>query len=182
MVHYFEGGPSYEFMPLYDAVAQHAITAGITNILSVRSEKELRAAKWEDEGEEGSLTMAQANRDLLFGQFRCADCGHEYGYALERLCQLLGTRMEGHEFADLRDLRIDSPLCNWRVPVELPKIEDFPYIGYLTADEVQAEVARLEAMDLSDPRSQELGTERNQLLQCLQRVRQEGLAVVAFYY
>jgi hypothetical protein len=177
VVQYIEG--EVTLVPM--KVADLALAAGIGNFLSVRSKSELNTAKWEED-DEGSLTRRQATHDLISGEFSRTDCAYEYGYALERLCRSLGTRIKDVDFADLRDLKIDSPLCTWRTPVALPPIDDFPYIGYLTADEVREEVARMESMDLSCPESPGVEKDRKLLFRCLNGASKKGLGVVAFYY
>jgi hypothetical protein len=149
----------------------------IAGVMWCDTEEELLAG-WEDTDE---LSEEQAVADLVAGTFTRPDCS--YGYGLERLCQVLGTRLgviEGK--GRLKALKLDTPLCEVRSPVPLPESEDFPFVSFLTPEEVRREAARLGAMDLSYPRSSAVEEDRRQLFQHLRSAAQQGIAVVAFYY
>jgi hypothetical protein len=82
----------------------------------------------------------------------------------------------------LQALKLNTPLSKERAPVKLPKSDDFPAIGYLTADEVEKEVKRLGAMDLSFPKDELIEEDRRELLKALQKAAKKGVGVVAFYH
>jgi hypothetical protein len=138
------------------------------------------ARGWEDE----EVSQEEAAAELVEGTVSQPGAAHQYGYALERLCQLLGTRLatiEGKR-GMLRALKLNTPLSRDRSPVRLPKRDDFPGIGYLTADELEREVERLRGLDLSYPASPEIEEDRRTFLRCLQKAAKRRAGVVSFYY
>jgi hypothetical protein len=142
------------------------------------SEEELSSGWQEDE-----ISDEQALREVIGGDFSDPACAHQYGYALERLCHALGDHLATIEGKGrLRALKIDTPLAKERSPVALPRNDDFPYISYLTEDEVQREVQRLRSTDLSYPKNAEIESDRRELFQCLDAAAAKHRAVVSFYY
>jgi hypothetical protein len=98
------------------------------------------------------------------------------------LCRTAG-KFPGDVGTDqLRSLKLKTRLSKVRLPVKLPKNNDFPYISFLEADEVQDEVAGLRAMDLSDPGDPENEAERKRFQQLLEQAVEHHLGVVGFYY
>jgi len=100
--------------------------------------------------------------------------GSRYGYGLERLCEALGTRLTsiGGRRGPMKALKLDTSLAKVRLPVPLPKPRyDFPLIVYLTAAQVQREVERLGAMDLSFPKGEGIEAERKELLRALRLIQ-----------
>ncbi len=135
---------------------------------------------WEDD----ELSVDRAAAELVEGTVSQPDAEHQYAYGLERLCEILGTRLatiEGKR-GMLKALKLDTPLSRERSPVRLPKRDDFPAIGYLTAEEVQREAARLGGRELSYPQSAEVEQGRRTLLGCLRKAARRRAGVVAFYY
>ena len=57
-----------------------------------------------DAGDFDGIPIGQAIEELIRGQFTDADSGHMYGYALEGLCQHLGTRLDSDSVGDLLSL------------------------------------------------------------------------------
>lgn len=68
------------------------------------------------------------------------------------------------------------------MPVKIPKGDDFPSISYLDAQEVQAEVARLRAMDLRYPSDPENEGERRRFLELLERAADQNRGIIGFYF
>lgn len=123
-----------------------------------------------------------AIRKLVFGDLD-VHVGSDYAYALEYLCKLYGRRLNDDDaLGDLEPLGLNSALCNWRMPVAIPKPDNFPYVSYLTAEEVTAEASRLEKVDLSFPEDEDNQHARRILLRCLKQARKNKAAIVAFYY
>src|SRR5262249_16377157 len=121
---------------------------------------------------------------LLTGKLTSPEAAHQYGYALERLCRVVGTRLatiEGRR-GILSHLGLDTRLREERSPVRLPERDDFPAISFLTANEVQREVKRLGALDLSFPQSAEVEQDRQTFFKCLKTAARKGVGIVAFYY
>jgi hypothetical protein len=66
--------------------------------------------------------------------------GAMYGYVLKILCEHLG-KFAGGDIYSTRILPIDSRLMANGPPIPIPIPEDFPEIGYLTREGIQAERA-----------------------------------------
>lgn len=133
--------------------------------------------------DDDEITDDEAAAELVEGQVSQPDAGHQYGYGLERLCELLGSHLatiEGKR-GMLKSLDLATLLSKERSPVRLPRRDDFPGIGYLTAEEVKREVERLRRLDLSHP-DDEVEEDRKTFLRCLQRALKKRAGVVAFYY
>ena len=151
------------------------------------------SALWERlaRSEEGDIDEPSevdvAVRRLIFGVdpgqtefegFRESNDAH----ALRELCGVIGTWLDDDDsLGDLEPLELDSPLCVERMPVDLPQPRDFPSVRYLEADEVAAEVKRLETMDLSFEDDSDIEYARKMLFECLREADKMGRAVVAFY-
>jgi hypothetical protein len=102
----------------------------------------------EEEREEGKVTADRALNDLIMGTPRGEEAGYQYGYALERLCEHLGERLaadywESITWRVLQGTGMGDLLHESGPPVPLPKIDDFPTTGHLTADRVRELAARL---------------------------------------
>lgn len=134
--------------------------------------------------DENELTEEKAAAELIEGKISQPKMGYQYGYGLKKLCSVLGTLLVAIEGKGgmLKALKLDTPLSKTRTPVELPKSKEFPEIGYLTADEVEREVKRLEGMDLSYPKDELIEADRKELLRALQKAAKKKLGVVAFYH
>lgn len=129
------------------------------------------------------MTSERALEELIAGKPSQPGEGHHYGYALEKLCGILGTFLDAVGTDCLRELELKTPLSKERSPVKLPKIHDFPVISYLDAAGFQAEVERLRGMDLSFPKDRAIEKERKRFLKALEKgARKAGRGVVGFYY
>jgi len=93
-----------------------------------------------DAGDSDGIPIGQAIEELIRGLFTDTDSGYMYGYALEGLCQHLGTRLDSDSVGDVCDLELDSPLEDARHPIALPEIDDFPMISSLSLEAVVSEV------------------------------------------
>lgn len=128
------------------------------------------------------ITADQALEELIAGKITQPESAHAYGYALEYLCLTIGTFLDSVGTDRLRSLHLKTPLSKTRLPVKLPKSEDFPYVSYLDAEELRAEVARLQAADLAYPKDEEVADERTYFLQLLEKAAEQNCGVVGFYY
>lgn len=128
------------------------------------------------------ITEDRALDEIIAGKITQKENGHTYGYALEYLALTLGTRLGAVGKDDLKWLKVKTPLSRTKLPVKIPKPEDFPYISYMEAAEVVSEVERLRAMDLSDAQDPERERERKLFLECLERAAGMNRGVVGFYY
>lgn len=160
------------------AVEDAAFKSNIRKFLPCLSEKELATRQWP---EDDIQFEKKAVVELVSGKELRLDYSY-YGYALERLCQVIGERLKDCEFGKLSDLKIDTPLATWSSPILLPTMDDFPFISYLASEEVISEVERLKTLELFSEEMPEIAHERNLYFRTLDRVRAKGLGVVAFYY
>jgi hypothetical protein len=138
--------------------------------------------EWVDQSPgEDSRDKREHIRRLVFGEHEGADPS-DLAYALESLCRVLGKSLDTEDaLGSLEDLELGSPLIRWRLPVEIPRPRDFPFISYLTPEEVDAEVARLKKRDLPSG-DEDIEHARRMLLKYLRAASRKKSAVVAFYY
>src|SRR5262245_16507275 len=162
----------------YEVTETGEVKKHITCIWSCEKEEELS----ELGNPEDDLTEDQAAKDLIAGKITRRKNAATYGYALENLCRTLGKFLGDVGTDQLRSLKLNTRLSKVRLPVKVPKRDDFPYISFLEADEVRDEVARLRAMDLSDPSDPENEAERRRFQQLLEQAADQHLGVVGFYY
>jgi hypothetical protein len=118
-----------------------------------------------DEEEEQPPECEQAYRQIVKGQPYTEAFGYVYGYAYEAICMAIGTETEPSWtqiarsydwFKDidraLAELKIKLKVTDllYRGPlIDIPRPDDFPALGWWTADEV-AEAARVfQSFDLS---------------------------------
>jgi hypothetical protein len=128
------------------------------------------------------ISEEQALAELIAGKCKRRDNAQAYGYALEHLCGTIGTFLDAVGTDRLKSLKLKTPLSKTRLPVKLPKVEEFPYISYLDAEELRTETARLRAMDMADPQDAEVEQERKRFLQLLENAVEQDRGVVGFYY
>jgi hypothetical protein len=134
------------------------------------------------------ISEDQAIEGLIGGTYTRPDSAHMYYRALEWLCEDIGTFLESFEGEPLAKIGLDAKLARRRTPVELPKSTDFPIVGYLTADEVTAELERLTATAGRGPglfgrllgRGAGLEEEREALVECLRRTAEGNQGILFF--
>jgi len=103
---------------------------------------------FEDEIEDGDLPNTEtAIRQIFEGNPQMDAEGAMYGYALKIICEHLGEMIWGGEYgvADVSDHPYDSMLVKSGMPFELPEPSDFPMIGYLPLEQIEAEIEMAEA-------------------------------------
>jgi hypothetical protein len=96
----------------------------------------------DDDDEEDEPSLGRTVGDLILGRKRVDGAGFQYGYALEQLCNYFGTIPDGDNWCGIRwevmeATGADVLLVASGSPVKLPEIDDFPTIGFLSAQEVQ---------------------------------------------
>jgi hypothetical protein len=102
----------------------------------------------EDDGDDEEISLGRALRDLVMGNPPVEESAHQYGYALEQLCDHLGKRLDGEDvWEGIRWEVLEATgmeeIMERKPPVPLPKTDDFPAIGHLTAAEIAEMTARL---------------------------------------
>lgn len=126
------------------------------------------------------LTLEQALEELFRGIVTEPGSGHEYAYALELICRHLGQTVA--EVPRLAELRLDTPLEEDRLPIQIPTPNNFPHVSYLSAPEVVREFERLSSVDMEEGVEDALAKERQALVEALGKAKRRGLGVVCFYY
>jgi len=105
-----------------------------------------------DEDDE-EVSVGTALRHLVMGEPPQADSAHQYGYALEHLCAVLGRGLDAGWWEAIRWPVLDatgmSEVLDSGPPVPLPKIADFPRIGFLEPPAIAALAARAAAGPLA---------------------------------
>lgn len=123
---------------------------------------ERRYTRLDDQDDE-LRPMRDVVEDLIHGRPYDEDAAFKYGYALQCLCEHFGRGLANEQWssmrwswfeqvdAELKKAGVDakifgsaSHLANRGAPVPLPKIEEFPSIGYLTATEVGGVLTELD--------------------------------------
>lgn len=120
--------------------------------------------------------------ELIQGDYSRPDCAFQYGYALERLCQTIGKHLDTIEGSGLKQLKLETALCKTRWPVSPLKYRGYPYISFLSPEEVRSEVQQLSSRGVEYPDDKELEEDRQAFLQCLEAAAKENLGVVSFYH
>lgn len=149
---------------------------------------DLFAQKFPDELErrldDDEPILADAFADLVSNTFNHPDSGHQYGYALEILCGLIGDHLPDEDaIGHLGPLDIASPLESPRHPIDIPKeLEDFPRISYMKPTDVKSESARLSSIDIAFPNDEDIEEAREAYKNCIDLAAEQNLAVVTFYY
>jgi hypothetical protein len=103
----------------------------------------------EGEPDAAGVSLGEALRALVMGGPFVSGAEHQYGYALERLCEHLGERLDrGDVWADIRwdvieGTGMEEILDDAGPPVPLPKINSYPAVGHLTVAQVAEMAASL---------------------------------------
>ena len=87
-------------------------------------------------GVDAHSDLFDALDDLIGGKNLDSDRGCHYGYALQALCQHIGTRLDSNhwnqvKWSVLEDTGLNAVMGKG-APVDLPLIPDFPTIGHLS--------------------------------------------------
>lgn len=125
------------------------------------------------------------------------------GYALEALCDALGTSLfnnpvspfkgpfleDTHAHLQELGIKLVLDLAYRGAPIELPRADEFPMIGYLTPPELEALAAAFEGKDLCAATRQLSTKGDNGILEAsemfrdwVREARQHNQGIVAFHY
>lgn len=131
----------------------------------------------------GAPTLREALAQILRGKITGREgTEFQYGYAVELLCKHLGHSLDtddGFEFVD--DLELPTSLTTSGPPLPIPTLTDFPVIGFLTANQVGEEYARLKDQDLSHD-DEDIAAAREEFRSYLQQANDLGLGIAMFSY
>jgi hypothetical protein len=156
------------------------------------------------------VTTGTALAHLILGGQCDKSHGYKYGYALYHLCEHLGEIPDHDAWCSMRssanvDSRVDKVLkragvgpatftvskflINRGSPVPIPKPHDFPFIGYLTREEIREILplltpAKLDAAIRSAPDDDRdwIGENIDDLRQWLELCAETNRDLVCFYY
>jgi len=128
--------------------------------------------------------LADAFSELISNSLKHPEAAHQYGYALEMLCRLIGEHLPDDDaIGHLGPLEISSPLETPRHPIHIPKnVDEFPRISYLDPNEVKNECTRLSSMDIAFPNDEDIEEAREAYKNCIDKAAEQNLAVITFYY
>lgn len=139
-----------------------------------------------DTGSNDEISLRQALTHLVFGNRLDERMAHRYGYALERLCRHLGTRLDSGlwdavRWRTLEATGLDRIFEESGSPVPLPRIPDFPGIGYISVEQLSAALREAENQqrDSGDADLRDLLTE---FKSWLEEAAQRRRSLVLFYY
>jgi hypothetical protein len=124
---------SYSLVPYMIDLAKLRAAIGSKDAKLIESIRKKNPEKF-DSDEYDDLTLGQALTQLVMGEKLGKKATHRYGYALEKLAEHLGKRLpldfwSGVRWAAMVDSGV-APIMRGGPPVELPKIPDFPGIGF----------------------------------------------------
>lgn len=160
---------------------KNAITDHDTSVVDVARDKD--SDEFESTLDDGEPTVGEALTAIIKGEGIDKTYAHQYGYAFKLMCETLGEGLPDDDMiGDLDPLELQSPLEEFRTPIEIPANEDFPYIAFLTAEEVKQESTRLSSMDLSFPDDEDIEEAREAYANCINEAASKSMAVVTFYH
>jgi hypothetical protein len=133
------------------------------------------------------ISITDALVDIISGELRDStfNSAFQYLYALELLCQHLGSILDGGDsIGHVENVAWNTKLLTPRTPFALPEPQDFPEVSYLTATEVADEYRRLDAEceESIEPLENELEDAREDFLWWLKQCSDKGLGLVTFYH
>lgn len=132
--------------------------AFIEEVLRAQADElENNDAFFEDRIAEGSFPNSEvALRKIVEGTPEGNGAEAMYAYVLKILCEHLGVSLGADVYA-IRDHPYDSKLAASGPPIPIPfDTSDFPEVGFLSIDEIPAEIARIDAAPKRASRSLKL--------------------------
>jgi hypothetical protein len=105
--------------------------------------------EYEKYSAEGKPWFRDALDDMIAGEPRHPERAMFYVWATELLCHHLGKELERGDVAWLDDLELGTGLEDSGPPLPIPRHNDSPLLGFLTAEQVANEYERLKNENLS---------------------------------
>ena len=141
----------------------------------------------EEDEEEDELSLSSALRQLVMGVPLNPDEAHQYGYALQELCDYAGEMLDsdlwsGVRWSAVEQCGLEDLLTKTGPPVDIPLNEgDFPAIGHIPRDQLAnyLQAAKGRAEQAPDGEIQQLLEEYTSWLES---AADRNLDVVFFYY
>lgn len=154
-----------------------------------------------DELDEDAVSMPKAIEDLVMGAKLNEDSGFKYGYALKFLCEQLGKPLPNELWSgarwdwvedvdaaltdagiDKKLFRLDPHLTARGAPVTLPKINDFPAIGYVLDAEFAKILPALPKSGDNSIKDEEIAESLGQLRQWFEECARTHMDLICFYH
>jgi hypothetical protein len=150
-------------------------------------------------GEDDALAATDVLRHLVTGEPRRTDAGFVYGYCFEIICRHFGDTLSNSAWSSMRwnwfeavqralgeagvgdRVFAATRLVTRGAPVELPPIDDFPSIGYLTRAEIPAVRGALASADLSKVADAEAVASIEQIRSWLRECQESDRDLVCTY-
>ena len=194
---------SYTFHPVAVSVATIKKTCGSKDAKLIEKLVKKFGERFPgiDELDEDAVTMSKAIEDLVMGAKLNEDSGFKYGYALKFLCEHLGKPLPNEFWSDagwdwvedvdatLADagidkkvFRLDPHLTARSAPVTLPKINDFPAIGYVLAAEIAKILLVLPKSGDDAIEDEEIAQSLGQLREWFEECARTHMDLVSFYH
>lgn len=150
------------------------------------------------EESDGELTVHVAMIQLIMGEKYNEDQGSVYGYALEALCRHLGQSLPNSEWSGINwewPERADDALAMAGIdpspvgdlmrrplPIALPKIKDFPSIGFMELAEIQTALVAFGKEQLLQVKDRSVRHALQQLREWLKSCVKDRHDLICFYY
>ena len=165
-----------------------------------RDLREMNEDVFADEIRDGRLTLQQALGDIFAGKITDRKSGAQYHYALEQVCQTVGTWFAPSVLSGIAGgwmFETFGPVLEtkWKLkgvltlkelmekgpPIPLPEPEEFPAVGSFTPEEVDAALDKLWQVDRTgvDPEVLEGVGEIEGWLKTAQKA---GVGLITYYY
>lgn len=137
------------------------------------------------DSDEYELTLGQALTQLVMGDKLGKKAPHQYGYALEKLAKHLGKWLPpdvwgGVRWAAMEDSGV-ARIMEGGSPVRLPRILDFPVIGFLERDQIASMVKKMGNEGLTHE-NKELEELLKEFETWLRKAAKAKLDLLFFYY
>ena len=158
----------------------------------------------EDDEFDPELPLDDALRHLIMDEERWDYEGAKYGYAIEMLCSFYGEFLPNDHWSGMQLswaetvndalLEIGFPAETFSIfghliyrgsPIDIPDIEDFPFIGYVTLAEIPAALAVLtdeRFAAVQHENADDIRVSLEQVREWLETCQREKSDLVCFYY
>jgi hypothetical protein len=174
---------SYVLVPYLIDLAKLRSAVGSKDLALVEAIRKTDPEKFDLRDDD--LTLGDALSQLVMGEKLGRKATHQYGYALIRLCEHLGQRLDADEWSGVRLAALQdsgvAALMQSGPPVKLPKNPDVPLVGFLERAQVAEMVSKMgdEGLTHDDEDLQELLTEFEGWLRAAVKAKRD---IVLFFH
>lgn len=194
---------SYSFHPIAVSVAAIKKACGSKDRKLVEKVIEKFGGQFPgiDELDEDAVPMAQAVEELVMGAKRNEDSGFKYGYALKFICECLGKVLSNEHWSgadwdwvetvdraltdagiDKKLFRLNPHLTGRGAPITLPRIDDFPAVGYVLEAEMAKILGALTKSTIESIKDEEIAESLASLRDWLEECVRTHKDLVCFYH